>query len=125
VARSEDTAINVIAPALQAYGTAASVVEAYMPLILEVKKHLRRRGCVHHLFFVETCLISTFHAEGHEVVHTCTRVGKFDVRLTVEGADSIPFQKTSPLQVTGKLKTEFDFPKNRRYVEGNDPHRRE
>src|SRR5438876_837591 len=38
--RSEDEAIALIAPALQAYGTAVSVVQAYMPLILEVKKHL-------------------------------------------------------------------------------------
>ncbi|PYV26577.1 MAG: hypothetical protein DMG24_06825 [Acidobacteria bacterium] len=40
--RSEDEAIALIAPALQAYGTAVSVVQAYMPLILEVKKHLCR-----------------------------------------------------------------------------------
>ena len=44
LARSEDEAIAVIAPALQVYGTAASVVEAYMPLILEVKKHVCRPG---------------------------------------------------------------------------------
>ena len=42
--RSEDEAIALIAPALQAYGTAVSVVQAYMPLILEVKKHLCRPG---------------------------------------------------------------------------------
>ena len=40
LARSEDEAIAVIAPALRFCGTAGSVVEAYLPLILEVKKHL-------------------------------------------------------------------------------------
>ncbi|MGA2609825.1 MAG: hypothetical protein ABSH01_20495 [Terriglobia bacterium] len=44
LARSEDEAIAVIAPALRLYGTAGSVVEAYLPLILEVKKHLCRPG---------------------------------------------------------------------------------
>jgi hypothetical protein len=40
IARSEDEAIAIIAPALQFYGSAGSVVEAYMPLILEVKKRV-------------------------------------------------------------------------------------
>ena len=44
LARSEDEAIAVIAPALRFCGTAGSVVEAYLPLILEVKKHLCRPG---------------------------------------------------------------------------------
>ena len=44
LARSEDEAIAVIAPALRLCGTAGSVVEAYLPLILEVKKHLCRPG---------------------------------------------------------------------------------
>jgi hypothetical protein len=44
LARSEDEAIAVIAPALRFYGTAGSVVQAYLPLILEVKKHLCRPG---------------------------------------------------------------------------------
>jgi hypothetical protein len=44
LARSESEAINIIAPALQYYGTAASVVEAYLPLIIEVKKHFCRPG---------------------------------------------------------------------------------
>jgi hypothetical protein len=42
--RSEDEAIAVIAPALRFCGTAGSVVEAYLPLILEVKKRLCRPG---------------------------------------------------------------------------------
>jgi len=44
LARSEDDAIAVIAPALRFYGTAGAVVEAYLPLILEVKKHVCRPG---------------------------------------------------------------------------------
>jgi hypothetical protein len=44
LSRSEDEAIAVIAPALRFYGTAGSVVQAYLPLILEVKKHLCRPG---------------------------------------------------------------------------------
>jgi hypothetical protein len=42
--RSEDEAIAFIAPALRFCGTAGSVVEAYLPLILEVKKHLCQPG---------------------------------------------------------------------------------
>jgi len=60
-------------------------------------------------------------ASGNKVVHTYTRSGKFDVRLTVEGVDDIAFQRTSPIQVAGQVKTEFDFSKNRRYVDSNDP----
>jgi hypothetical protein len=44
LARSEDEAIALIVPALQMYGTAAYVVETYLPLILEVKKHVCRPG---------------------------------------------------------------------------------
>jgi hypothetical protein len=44
LARSEDEAIDIIAPALQIYGSAGSMVEAYLPLILEVKKHFCRPG---------------------------------------------------------------------------------
>jgi hypothetical protein len=44
LARSEDEAIAVIAPALRLCGTAGAVVEAYLPLILEVKKHICRPG---------------------------------------------------------------------------------
>src|ERR1039458_755699 len=44
LARSEDEAIAVIAPALRFCGTAGAVVEAYLPLILEVKKHVCRPG---------------------------------------------------------------------------------
>ncbi len=44
LARSEDEAVAIIAPALQFYGTAAWVVEAYLPLILEVKRHVCRPG---------------------------------------------------------------------------------
>ena len=44
LARSEDEAIAVIAPALRFCGTAGAVVEAYLPLILEVKKHICRPG---------------------------------------------------------------------------------
>ncbi len=44
LARSEDEAIAVIGPALRFCGTAGAVVEAYLPLILEVKKHICRPG---------------------------------------------------------------------------------
>ena len=44
LARSEDEAIAAIAPALRFCGTAGAVVQAYLPLILEVKKHLCRPG---------------------------------------------------------------------------------
>lgn len=44
LARSEAEAINIIAPALQFYGTATSVVMTYLPLIIEVKKHFCHPG---------------------------------------------------------------------------------
>ena len=44
LARSEDEAIAVIAPALRFCGTAGAVVQAYLPLILEVKKYICRPG---------------------------------------------------------------------------------
>ena len=44
LARSEDEAVAIITPALQFYGTAALVVEAYLPLILEAKEHFCRPG---------------------------------------------------------------------------------
>jgi len=44
LARSEDEAIELVAPALQAYGSAGAMVEAYLPMILEVKKHFCHVG---------------------------------------------------------------------------------
>ncbi|MGH9398654.1 MAG: PKD domain-containing protein [Terriglobia bacterium] len=60
-------------------------------------------------------------ANGKEVVHTYTRAGKFDVRLTVQGVDAVAFQKTSPIRVTGQVTTKFDFSRNRRYVGSDGP----
>lgn len=42
--RSEDEAIAETAPALRLFGTAAYVVEAYLPLVVEVKRHFCRPG---------------------------------------------------------------------------------
>ena len=44
LARSEAEGIAIIAPVLQTYGTAAYVVETYLPLIIEVKKHVCHPG---------------------------------------------------------------------------------
>lgn len=58
-------------------------------------------------------------ASGSEVSHTYTRPADYNVKLTVDGVDGIPAEKSSTVVVRGALKTAFTLLKNRRYV-GND-----
>ncbi len=42
------------------------------------------------------------------VTHTYTRAGDFTVQLFATGLDGVPFQKSSSIQITGKIDTRFD-----------------
>lgn len=46
--------------------------------------------------------------EGAEVEHTFTYAEDFTVNLHVEGLDGVPFDKSIPLAVSGKINTRFD-----------------
>ena len=59
-------------------------------------------------------------ADGPESSHAYTRAGDFAVRLTVEGVDGIPAEKTFPVKVTGRLKVTPSLGENRRFVEPTD-----
>jgi hypothetical protein len=56
-------------------------------------------------------------ANGPEVAHAYTRAAVFNAKLTVEGVDGIPAEKSFMVAVEGALKTVFHLPENRRYVE--------
>lgn len=59
-------------------------------------------------------------ASGPQVTHTYTRAGAFDGKLTVDGIDGIPAEKTFTISIHGALKTAFHLSENRRYVEPGD-----
>ena len=54
---------------------------------------------------------------GATVSHTYTTAGEHSGRLKVEGVDGLPAQKEFTVKVTGYVKTHFDLPHNRRYVD--------
>jgi PKD repeat protein len=45
---------------------------------------------------------------GREVRHTYTRRGNFTVKLTGEGIDGVPFEKTVQVEASGRFDTRFD-----------------
>ena len=56
-------------------------------------------------------------ASGEAVSHTFTRAADYNVKLTVDGVDGIPAEKSFTIAVQGTLKTAFHLLENRRYVE--------
>jgi hypothetical protein len=56
-------------------------------------------------------------AHGPEVAHAYTRAAVFNAKLTVDGVDGIPAEKSFAIAVEGALKTVFHLLENRRYVE--------
>ncbi|MEJ2007170.1 MAG: PKD domain-containing protein [Acidobacteriota bacterium] len=56
-------------------------------------------------------------AIGEKVSHTFTRAADYNVKLTVDGVDGIPAEKSFAVSVQGALKTAFHLHENRRYVE--------
>ena len=54
---------------------------------------------------------------GAKVSHTYTRAADYNVKLTVDGVDGIPAEKSFTVAVQGVLKTAFHLLENRRYVE--------
>jgi alpha-galactosidase len=59
-------------------------------------------------------------SEGSKVFHCYTRATDFTVRLTVEGADNVPYQQSFPVGVTGELKPTPDLRANRRFEQPAD-----
>jgi len=55
--------------------------------------------------------------EGAQVNHAFTEPASYTVRLKVEGADGVASEQTFPMTVSGEMKSSFDLPNNRRYVE--------
>ena len=49
------------------------------------------------------------HTQGASVTHAYTHAGDFIVRLVANGLDGIPYQKSTPITVSGKIGTRF-FP---------------
>jgi hypothetical protein len=56
-------------------------------------------------------------SDGAEVNHTFTRAGQFQVHLTVDGIEELPFENTFSLTVSGEIDTRFTPSRNRRYQE--------
>jgi alpha-galactosidase len=56
-------------------------------------------------------------ATGPEVSHSYTRPAVFNGKLTVDGVDGIPAEKSFTVVVQGEVKSAFHLDENRRYVE--------
>jgi hypothetical protein len=56
-------------------------------------------------------------ADGPQAAHAYTRAGDFDVRLTVDGLDGVPAQRTFSIKATGNLRATPQLTDNRRFVE--------
>ncbi len=59
--------------------------------------------------------------DGARVNHAFTEPASYTVRLKVGGVDGVATEQTFPLTVSGEIKTNFDLPNNRRYVEKDTP----
>jgi hypothetical protein len=59
--------------------------------------------------------------DGAQVKHAFTHPAAFTIRLKVEGVDGVAAEQSFPVAVSGEMKTDFDLPKNQRYVEKNTP----
>jgi alpha-galactosidase len=59
-------------------------------------------------------------ADSPKVSHAYTSAGDFTIRLTVDGVDGVPAQKTFSIKVTGNLKAHSNLSDNRRFVEPTD-----
>jgi hypothetical protein len=54
-------------------------------------------------------------SEGSKVFHCYTRATNFTVRLTVDGPDNVPYERSFSVGVTGELKPTPDLRANRRF----------
>lgn len=59
-------------------------------------------------------------SEGPNVSHSYTRKADFNVRLTVDGADDVPYEQSFSIAVTGELKPTPQLRANRRFEEPSD-----
>src|SRR5208283_5347809 len=55
--------------------------------------------------------------DGARVNHAFTQPAAYTVRVKVEGVDGVSTEQTFPITVSGEMRTDFDLPKNRRFVE--------
>jgi len=58
-------------------------------------------------------------AEGSQATHTYTKSGAYSIRISAEGVDGVPANKTVSIRVTGAVDTRFHFTRNQRYVESD------
>jgi alpha-galactosidase len=59
-------------------------------------------------------------AQGRKVSHCFTRTANFEVQLTVDGPDGLPYEQSFSIGVTGELKPTPDLRANRRFQERTD-----
>jgi alpha-galactosidase len=59
-------------------------------------------------------------SEGSKVFHCYTRATNFTVRLTVDGPDNVPYERSFSVGVTGELKPTPDLRANRRFEQPAD-----
>ncbi len=59
-------------------------------------------------------------ADSPKASHAYTSAGEFTIRLTVDGVDGIPAQKSFSVKVTGILKAHSNLTDNRRFAEPTD-----
>jgi hypothetical protein len=59
-------------------------------------------------------------ADSPKVSHAYTRAGEFTIRLTVDGVDGVPAQKSFSVKVTGNLRAHSNLTDNRRFIEPAD-----
>ena len=59
-------------------------------------------------------------SEESSVSHSYTRAADFSVRLTVDGADDVPYEQSFSIAVTGELKPTSQLRANRRFEEASD-----
>jgi PKD repeat protein len=55
--------------------------------------------------------------DGAQVKHAFTHPAAYTIRLKVEGVDGVASEQSFSITVSGEMKTDFDLPKNLRYVE--------
>ena len=56
-------------------------------------------------------------AEGPQATHTYTMAGTYSIKISAEGADGIPANRTVSIGVTGAVDSRYHLMKNRRYIE--------
>ena len=109
-----DTSVPAAAPAISAQVPATAEVGATLQFTA-APKNSEVPALSYHWDFGDGT-----EAEGAKATHAFTLAGHYTVRLTAPGVDGIAAETSYPVATTGMLKSTFDLPNNRRYVEKND-----